>query len=85
MTQGSTGSKRRNIQSNVQPNFQLTASENGFRPPAARVQSGMVRSAKNSQSLKNLNPGNWNERIGLPISTYNEKVFKHYRLMFDHL
>jgi len=38
---------------------------------------------KKNGSMKNL--GDWNERIGLPISTYNEKVFKHYRLMFDHL
>ena len=28
---------------------------------------------------------NWNDRIGLPISTFNEKVFPRYRILFEHL
>ena len=30
-------------------------------------------------------PSNWNARIGLPISTYNEKVFPKYKILFEHL
>jgi len=29
--------------------------------------------------------GPWNARIGLPISTYNEKVYPKYKITFDHL
>jgi hypothetical protein len=27
----------------------------------------------------------WNERIGLPISTFNEKVFPKYKILFEDL
>lgn len=29
--------------------------------------------------------GNWNERVGLPISTYNEAVFKQYKVNFNDI
>ncbi len=29
--------------------------------------------------------GDWDERIGYPISTYNESVFPQYRLGFDEI
>ena len=30
-------------------------------------------------------PSSWNARIGVPISTYNEKVYPKYKILFDHL
>lgn len=42
-------------------------------------------STKSSASLKLKHRKNWNERIGLPISTYNEDVFPKFKILFEHL
>ena len=46
--------------------------------------SGPHRVKKAKSSLNRFG-SSWNDRIGLPISTCNEKVFPKYKILFEHL
>ena len=43
------------------------------------------KATRNSDILLRNTKTGWSERVGMPISTYNEKVHNRYKLMFEHL
>eukprot|EP00347_Sterkiella_histriomuscorum_P008727 403343983 len=43
------------------------------------------KGSRNSDKNMRLQKTGWSERIGLPISTYNQTVFPRYKILFDHL
>jgi len=49
--------------------------------------SGMLRDSKTGKKNKCLKKKEhrWNARFALPVSTYNEAVFRKYRLSFEEL
>jgi len=49
------------------------------------ISTASTKISRNSDNLIRLQKTGWSDRIGLPISTYNEKVFPRYRILFEHL
>ena len=44
-----------------------------------------TKGSRNSIDMIRMQKTGWSERIGLPISTYNESVYPRYKILFDHL
>lgn len=59
----------------------LTASTNSRR----FMSTASTKVSRNSENIMRLQKTGWSERIGLPISKYNETVFPRYKILFDHL
>jgi len=49
------------------------------------IATASTRNSMNSDNVMRLQKTGWSERIGLPISTYNENVYPRYKILFDHL
>ena len=71
------------------------SSENFYKPPITASSTlknrRMISTAstnkesRNTDNMIRMQRTGWSERIGLPISKYNETVFPRYKILFEHL